>query len=158
GQGDDERGLGKVLSAAFTGLLVVHVIAALIAVSIDWARPFSQSRATAQFIRDQGLADAFLIGERDTSTAPIAAYLDRRIYFPRGDRVGSYIIYDQRRLAPVSNSLVDISRAKAKEVGEDVLLISTSPLTDEPPGVRRIGALTGSVVGDEDFFLYRVAP
>ena len=151
--------LCRRLSAMFTGLLVVHVIAAIIAISIDWVRPFSQSKATAAFLRERGLAGAFLIGERDTFTAPIAAYLDRTIYFPRGDRIGSYIIYDQRRVPPVSNNLVEISRAKAREIGGEVVLISTSPLPDDASaGVTHIGSFTGSVVGDEDFFLYQVLP
>jgi len=154
----EPRGLGKGLHIAFTGLLVVHVIAALVAVSIDWLRPFSQSKATAQFIRDNELTATFLIGERDTCTAPIAAYLNRKLYFPRGDRVGSFIVYDQRRLIPLSGDLVDLCSAKARDLGSDVVLISTSPLKDNPPGVRRIGAFQGSIVGDESFFLYRIPP
>jgi hypothetical protein len=151
------RGLSERLCRAFTALLVVHVIAAAIAAAIDWVRPFSQSRATAAYLRERGLAGAFLVGEKDTPTAPIAAYLDRRIYFPRGGRMGSYIIYDERRLDFDPANLLDVCRAKAREVGEDVLLVATSPLPQGAAGVRPVGALTGSVVGDEDFWLYLVA-
>jgi hypothetical protein len=153
-----ERGLDKGLSRAFTALLVVHVIAAVIAISIDWVRPFSQSRATAAYIRDHGLGGAFIVGEKDTPAAAIAAYLDRQIYFPRGDRIGSYIIYDQRRLAFDPANLLDVCRRKAREHGGEVLLVSTSPLPSGTAGVRPVGELTGSIVNDEDFWLYLVAP
>jgi hypothetical protein len=153
-----ERGLEKALSRAFTSLLVVHVIAALIAISIDWVRPFSQSRATAAYIREHGLAGAFIVGEKDTPAAAIAAYLDRQIYFPRGDRIGSYIIYDQRRLAFDPATLLDVCRTKAREHGGEVLLVATSPLPSGTSGVRPVGELTGSIVNDEDFWLYLVAP
>jgi hypothetical protein len=146
------------LSRAFTTLLVLHVIGAAIAVSIDWVRPFSQSRATAAYLREHRLADAFIIGEKDTPTAPIAAYLDRPIYFPRGDRMGSYIIYDRKRLKFDPATLLDVCRRKARETGDAVLLISTSKLQETPPGVRPVGELTGSIVGDEDFWLYLVRP
>jgi hypothetical protein len=152
------RPLDRRLSRAFTVLLVAHVIGALIAISIDWIRPFSQSRATAAYIRDHGLADAFIVGEKDTPAAAIAAYLDRRMYFPRGDRIGSYIIYDQRRLAFDPSNLLDVCRTKARENGGDVLLVSTSPLAPALSRVRPVGELTGSIVNDEDFWLYLVAP
>jgi hypothetical protein len=155
---DHAAGPGKGLSRAFTVLLIVHVIGAAIAVSIDWVRPFSQSRATAAYLREHRLADAFLIGEKDTPTAPIAAYLDRPIYFPRGDRIGSYIIYDRKRLDYDPTTLLDVCRRKARENGDAVLLISTSKLRELPPGVRSVGELTGSIVGDEDFWLYSVRP
>jgi hypothetical protein len=152
------RPLDRFLGRAFTTLLVLHVIGAAIAVSIDWVRPFSQSRATAAYLREHHLADAFLIGEKDTPTAPITAYLDRQIYFPRGDRIGSYIIYDRKRLAFDPATLLDVCRRKARENGDAVLLVSTSKLENIPPGVRPVGELSGSIVGDEDFWLYLIRP
>jgi hypothetical protein len=145
------RPLDRRLGRAFTVLLVAHVLAAIIAISIDWICPFSQSRATAAYIRDHGLADAFIVGEKDTPAAAIAAYLDRQIYFPRGDRIGSYIIYDQRRLAFDPATLLDVCRTKAREHEGQVLLVATSPLPPATSGARPVGELTGSIVNDEEF-------
>lgn len=140
----------------FTALLLVHAAAAALACGADWRYPFSQSRNVADFLRDRGMGGVFIVGERDTAVSPVTAYLRREIYYPRGDRMGSFVVFDRKRLSD-PQGVPELARRKASERREDVLIISNAPLeTGGARGVEKMAEFVGSISPGEEYYLYLV--
>jgi hypothetical protein len=137
----------------FLGLLAGQVIAALIASAIAFKVPFSQAKATADFLRSKHMDRMFIVGDPDFAVSSIAGYLGRDIYYPEGDRMGSYVIWDRRRTFPTAPAL-ELARTKAAERHQDVVLLLNAP----DPAAREIASFTGAVVRFENYYLYLVPP
>lgn len=143
---------GRILVA----LLSVHVAAAAVACVMDWRHHFSHNQRVAQFVREEGYDELYIVADEDAMVSPLTAYLGRKIYYPRGDREGTFIVWDAHwRFWPQQNAL-DAARRKAVERGEDVLIISNYRLGARDPGVVPVREFTGSIVGDDEYYLYLV--
>jgi len=138
-----------------TGLLVLHVALAIVALRSDFSHPFSNSKRVADYLRAQGLQDIYIVADRDTIVSPITAYLDHPVYYPRGDRAGTFIIWDQTRLNAAPHDSFLLARRKATERKQDVLVI-TNTKQDVPADIKLLAEFTGSISEDENYFLYRV--
>jgi hypothetical protein len=134
----------------FLGLLAGQVIAALIASVIALKVPFSESKAASNFLRSKGMDNMFIIGDSDVAASSIAGYLNREIYYPRGDRMGSYVLWDERRTPPTV-PILELAKTKAAEQHHDVLVI----LDVRDPSASEIASFQGSVVG-EDYYIYLI--
>jgi hypothetical protein len=143
------------LDLAFTALLSIQVLAGLIASVIALRAPFSQARATANFLRSKHMDQMFILGDPDYAVSPIAGYLNREIYYPRGNRMGSYVIWDQTPAVRPQESVLDLGRQVATEKHQNVLVI-LNRLPD--PSAQEIASFTGSVAADEDYYIYLVQP
>jgi hypothetical protein len=140
----------------FTGVLLAHVAAAAIACGTDWIYPFSNSKHAADFLRQKGMESIFIVADKDTIVSPLTAYLPRKIYYPRGDRTGTFIVWDKRRLnLPPYNSF-EVAKRKVVEMQQDVLVVTNTRRTFNDETIIPIGEFTGSIILDEDYFLYLV--
>jgi hypothetical protein len=135
----------------FLGLLAVQVIAALIASGIALQVPFSEAKAAAQFLRANHMDRMFMIGDPDLAVSPIAGYLNREIYYAQGNRMGSYVIWDEERNRPTEPAL-ELGKTKAAEQHQDVLVILNVP----DPSALAIASFAGGIVRYEDFYIYLV--
>jgi len=142
--------------ATLYAILAVQLVAAGIASAISYRVPFSQSKAVVQYLRANQLDGMLIVGDLDYPLISVAAYLNREIYYPRGDRMGSYVIWDKRRLYDPAKPVLQIAKEKALAGQQDVLLILNYPLPVSDPSVRPLAIFTGSIVGDEDYVIYRV--
>ena len=106
--------------SVFAALLVVQVAAAVIASAIAIKVPFSQAENAAQYLRANHLDKMFIVGDPDAPLATLAGYLQRDIYYPRGDRMGTYIIWDTKRDIYPSKPILDVGEEKAAEQRQDV--------------------------------------
>lgn len=146
---------GRLLFAA---LLVLHVFVACHFLALDFVRPFSRAETAARFLRESGLASRYyLVADRDAHTSPLTAYLGRPIFYARGAREGTFIVWDKTwgawpLIDTMRADLPAAARRKAAERGEDVLAVSTYPLN--APDAEPLGQLTGSIVCDEDYYFY----
>lgn len=148
--------LAGVGRKGFNALLVVHVLVAVALAVSDWRHPFSRSREVADFVLEERAGHAVIVGGEDAHVSPVTAYLQRSIYYPRGDREGTFIVWDRDwRFWPPHN-LVESARRKAAERGEGVLVISTYKL-DREGAARRVAEFTGSIT-DENYYVYIVEP
>jgi hypothetical protein len=143
-------------STLFTVLLVVHVAAAAVAVSVDWAHPFSRGRDAAALLRERGLADRFIAGDIDNAIIPVGAFLEQEIYFLQGERMGSFVLWDTGRFATDPATFPDLVRAKAAERGEDIVVIMNRTIDD--PSFEKMAELTGAIEPYEDYWIYVVRP
>jgi len=133
------------------GLLSVQVIAALVASVIALSVPFSQAKAVSAFLRANHMDHMFIIGDPDFAASSIAGYLNRDFYYPRGDRMGSYVLWDNRRTRP-TEPILELSKRKAAERQQDVLVI----LNTRDASAQEIASFQGSIVAWEDYYVYLV--
>ena len=143
-------------AATLYAILVLQVAASGIASAISYRVPFSQAKATVEYLRAKHLEKMFIVADQDYPLISVAAYLDREVYYPRGDRMGSYVIWDRARLYDPLKPILQIAREKAFAEEQDVLMILNYPLPVADPSVRTLAIFTGSIVGDEDYAIYRV--
>lgn len=142
--------------ATLYAILVLQLAAAGIASAISYRVPFSQAKATAEYLRANHLDKMFIVADLDYPLISVAAYLDREVYYPRGDRIGSYVIWDRLRLYEPRKPILQIAKEKAFAEQQDVLVILNYPLPVIDPSVQTLALITGSILGDEDYAVYRV--
>ena len=102
--------LGEI---AFTAMLATQALTGLWALREDWERPFSCGKAAAEFLVERGLAKTFLAVGPDWAGSPLAGYLDRLVYYPQGQRYGSFTRWEAQREEAVDDEFF-LLRAKAR--------------------------------------------
>jgi succinate dehydrogenase/fumarate reductase cytochrome b subunit len=150
---------GKSLSPIITLILIFHLVGGITAVRMDNRYVFSYGKATAAFIKARKMQDMLMVGETDYAVSTVVGYLEKdRVYYPRGERFGSFVIWDEARTRGVSDEQVV---QKAKELGtestQEVLLILNHALHPDlisQNSLTELAKFTGSTVGDEGFYLY----
>lgn len=130
---------------------------------MDWRRPFSHGLSVARYLEEKGLLDHPLVGHEDYAASTVAGYARRRIHYARADRLGSYVIWNQRRLGRTTSADVfALARRLAGEQGTDAFVIwsrgALPPRFLERHGARLEAEFSGATVSSEDFRLYRVPP
>jgi hypothetical protein len=145
-------------NAVFTAILACQLAAGLAAGGMDAFRTFSQGRIAARFIASHGLDGLPIVGDIDFACTTISGYLNKRIYYPRGRRWGSFVVWDTIRKERVSEALViDTAWRLGLKRRQACLIILNSPLAEGWFGftrLRKIGQTRPAVVEDESFFLY----
>jgi hypothetical protein len=140
----------------FVSSLVIQVAVAAIASAIAFRVPFSQAKNTAEFLRSQNMDRMFIVGDPDAPLLTLAGYLQRDIYYLRGDRMGSYVLWNGKRLENPKLTAMQAGAAKAAELNQDVLVIVTRPVQIPNASVTEVASFTGSIVGSEDYYVYLV--
>lgn len=117
-----EKGLSKVLIA----ILFVHLVGGITAAVSDYMHVFAQAKATARFIKQNGLDKIPIVaGDVDHGVMSVVGYLETEVFYAVSDRWGTYIIWDEKRTGPVTDEIV---LKKAKEIslkeGKNSLIIS----------------------------------
>jgi hypothetical protein len=127
-------------------------------------RPVSEGRSAAVWIKQNNLADAFLIGSGDAQTSTVAGYLERPIYYLECECRGSFIVWNMKRQGHLSPEEFGrrLTKAVASAGQHDAILVSYRSVTVEEV---RSGAPNLSIVllksftgaqTDENFWIYRV--
>jgi hypothetical protein len=142
-------------TAFLTLLLVVNVIAGLHASAMEWFYPFSQAKNTAEYIKEKGFAKMPILGEVDHAVSAVAGYLDRPIYYARGERMGTFIIYDKKGETAITEPTL-ITRAYnfAKNEKGNVLLVLNHKLKGDYKPIVLLKEFKKSIQRDENFYLY----
>jgi hypothetical protein len=102
---------GKVL---FTGILIIQLVAAVMAVGFETIRPFSQAKPAAEYIRSQ-FPGSIILAYEDVGTSSVSAYLDQPVYYPQSGRFGTFIIWNAARLRPVLTTASILRRGDSLE-------------------------------------------
>lgn len=137
-----------------TTLLIFHVCAGALLVSVDWMKPFSGSRRAADYILDHQLEDFPIFGYLDREVSSISAYLDKPVFYPDANGFGTFWTTPFNR---DWTGITDAIQIFVQEQGEPTILILTKPLELQIPGVD-IELLTrspGKLAPEETFYLYR---
>lgn len=139
-------------------ILSAQLIAGVVAYSRDLLVPYSASKETAQFIHRENLNDMFMVGSQDFAMAPLAGYLQRKLYYPESEKMGSFVLFNsQRREVDLATVLNQVNQLLSQEK-KDILLIlnyqldrSSTSLSIEP-----LGYFTNSFIYNENYYLYKI--
>jgi hypothetical protein len=137
-----------------TGLLAVHAVAGIGVTAVALVRPFSQSEATAQFLKTNHLDRMFIVGETDHRASSVVGYLNRPIYYYDEGRMGSFVVWAQPH--PPKESVLEVAAAKAVEQRQDVLAILNRRPPSIPVNIRELASFEGSIVEDEIYYVYLI--
>lgn len=153
--------------AAWIGVLVIHVAAGTYAWFRDFQLPFSNAAGAARFVERETPADAVIVGSVDYAVEPIAAYIDRPIYYPETKRFGTFMTWGAGRGLVPPMAALDAAVNFAKEGREVVMILSNKPDDYSPGQVVTIGdglwmeyltSFEGAIVHEENYFLFRISP
>jgi len=115
----------------FTAVLATHVAAGMFFLVLDFERPFSDSKALAQFVQQEPVTVPIVVAQPhflSYAGPPLSAYLGHRVYYAVSGGVvrGSYLWYDDARARGASEDeiVTEISRF-AKDLSTDVLVVAS---------------------------------
>lgn len=140
-----------------TAMLTVQAINGAYAVSRDVAQPFSGGKATARCLMDHKLDGGFIAVTPDWAGSPIAAYLNRPLYYPQAHRHGTFTIWNTRREDEITDEEF-LRRAFQEAQGRETVVILNQPPSDELLalyGLKLVRGFSGSLASFEDHFIYR---
>jgi hypothetical protein len=142
----------------FTVILTAQLIAGLIAYTRDHITPFSASKATTHYIKQENLDQLFMVGSRDANMAPICGYLNRRMYYPERGELGSFTLFNSQRTEATPDLILDHVTQLLKAGKPELLLVLNASLTATRPelAIAPLSEFRNGLIGDEHYFLYRV--
>ena len=99
-----------------------------------------------------------MVGHTDYATSTVVGYLAKdKIYYPNSERFGSYINWDNKRANITNQQVIDRTNILSKQYNADILIILNSALSQNDIvnyGLITLKSFTGSIVKDEDYYLY----
>ena len=151
----------RAFSILLTLILACHFIGGVTAVFMENRHIFSCGKQTAEYIKAQGMREMPMVGDTDFAVSTVVGYLEKEaIYYPRGSRFGSFIRWDAARTAEVPTAdVLEAARTLSMETSRAVLLIlnrAVNARLQEQYRLIDVARFTGSIVGDEEFFIYRM--
>lgn len=151
-----------------TVLLVFQLFPSIYATKEDLAKPFSNGKAVATFLKNKGLEDVIIAGDIDFAASTVSGYLNKSIYYLSSKRYGTFIIWDRHRSDSMASpeEFAEGIHKLEKESSPQILLVlnyQITPTWQDYLGARPLQSFTGSV-GDfiqsgpvsEDFWLYLI--
>jgi hypothetical protein len=148
----------KYLRAGLAFFLVIQLLAGLYAAGMDILFPFSRAKETAAFIKKHGYGDLPIVGEMDYLMTPVSGYLGRKVFFVRGERIGSYVKFDMKRFQEVRPEHI-LTRAEefAWRKQKDCLILLNFTLDarwEQPGRLVKLLSTGPAIVGSEAYRLY----
>jgi len=147
----------KIQNVFLTTILFIHFLVGIGASVMDWIYPFSASEKVAKFIKNKKMDKYLIAGDWDFAASTVSFYINKDIYYPRSDKLGSYIIWDKRRLDKRQKTDIDIYRELKGLVikkRKDLLLVMNYELDEKKIPIKKISEFTKSIVKDEKYYLY----
>ena len=123
-----------IFSRIFLVILIVHMVAGVHRVFLDYVYPYSASKDAAQYIKNSEYSQLPLFGTRDVELSSISGYLGRSIYYPEVKRNGTYTQWNDRNDSLMrENSLTYIQEyMQDSNIDHSLVVLSRkSRLTDQ---------------------------
>lgn len=167
-------GLGKKITTPFlTVVLVLNVIGAVVAYSMDMQYKFSTSKDVANYIKENKLDSLPIVGITDFIASPLATYLDTKLYYPQMNNSGSFTIWSKKRIDQMNfkesvaalGAFMDKGKPKVLWVKDSAPQVSMDGKTsqDMEKGIIRndlqvdlLKKFDPGIVSDEKYYIYLV--
>lgn len=152
------RYLKKNQTKIITIILLIQMFSGLYAYSMDLIYPFSKSKATAEFIQQQGLSEGFILGNKDAIVSPISAYIDKKIFYLEYERFGSFFQNPQKKIIKNQSELIDRINKIVTDNSKNNVLILSYPLNIKSNrlNITFIRKFSNSIVAEEKYYIYLV--
>ncbi|MEO5356956.1 MAG: hypothetical protein H7844_06620 [Nitrospirae bacterium YQR-1] len=144
-------------SAWLNFFIVVHIFAAITAITICAKYPFTDAKETADFIKANNLDSLPMAADLDYQTTSVAVYLGKSLFYPITGRYGTYVISNNKRLYINRDGVLKEVKKFMKHEKRNVLLILNYQLTQqqiEQNNLLHIRSFAKSITGDERYCLY----
>ncbi|MBD2579168.1 hypothetical protein [Oscillatoria sp. FACHB-1406] len=139
-------------------LLCCQLIGGIVAFSRDFTIPYSASKAAAQYLQTNQLDRGFLVGSQDVAMSPLCGYLNRKIYYPERQALGSFVLFNRSRTEVDSGEVLRQVSEKLQTATEEVILILNYELkeTRGDLSILPLEKFVDSLIYNEKYYLYRV--
>jgi len=141
-----------------SGVLIVQMVGGMASAMVDIRQPISGGRAAAQYISQRGFAETLISVTSASLGTPLSGYLDLPLYYPEEQEWTSHAPWNYQEVSKLSDEeLIKRTDQEAYVRRLDVLLILNHPLAKGLQKVYQLEllrAFTGSVVADENYYLY----
>lgn len=145
--------LAPWVSRLFGTLLVAQLVGGFYMSCQDLALPFSNGRATAEYLREAQLTSLPIVGQREDLACVVAGFLDQPFYFPAVKRWATRMEGDRERWPVTRESLAaDVLRLGHARRSDVILVLSYR--IEALGRLELLRCFEGSIV-PEDFCVYR---
>ena len=150
--------VGRHKMTAIAIILSAQFAAGIVSFSRDLVLPYSASRETARFIKANELDKMLIVGSEDFAVSPISAYLNRKIFYPEIDSLGSFVLFTSRRQILDEADLLEKVSQVASQREEEILLILNDDIDSFPKDleISLLAQFTRTFIHNEKYYLYRV--
>ena len=160
------RETGAASWSAWTyGLIGMSALAGVLALGSSWVRPFSDARATAEWIQKNEPPDVALVGLPDLSFAGVAEELQRPVYFVECRCVARFKLFSkEREQYPEEQLPAKLVVAQQDLKTNQLLLISYRPLlpadlkglANVSLSAQEVAKFDSGDVGSDIHYIYRI--
>ncbi|MGF1478310.1 MAG: hypothetical protein ACFB4I_02295 [Cyanophyceae cyanobacterium] len=159
------RGIEKYQSFFLSSILCLQLFSGIFAYAKDLVQPFSVNQKVADYIKDNDLENAVVVGIRDFPFASLSAYLNKEIYFYNIERYGTYLIWNKARKQKQKNRTLEHFIGKMKEIqvqeNKEVLILLQKDIdfSDFDLKITKLKDFKTSISFYEgDYYLYLLKP
>jgi hypothetical protein len=140
------------------GILIAQLVAGATLWLADLRRPFYAGREVAAWIQARGLEDMVLFGNPAPHAAVVAAYLDRRIYYPETGGFDTFVPWERHGWLAYDQLAPEVLRV-ANDYGPEILVIVHRPFAGaEGLIVEEVARFPAGLTAPEHaYFVYRVS-
>jgi hypothetical protein len=141
-------------------ILVCQLIAGFVAYGRDLLLPYSASRAVADYLIDENLDTATLVGSNDFMASPISGHINKKIYYPETQTFGSFVIFTKDRQDVDDQAILrQIDQKLGTILTSPVILILNHPLEITWPGltISPLKEFRHSFIREEQYYLYQIS-
>jgi len=144
----------------FAWVLALYVLYGGKWIAQDLMHPYSTAKMAADFIKRQSLENSLIVGDPDFVTQSVSGYLDKPIYYTASRSMGRYVIWNNKRRWPRSDSMDQIAALRAKTSGRMIYIANRDTLPVDRPGFRAtlLSQMPPSVMKDERLWIYEIDP
>jgi hypothetical protein len=140
-------------------ILTSQLIAGLVGYIRVLTLPYSASRATADYLKSNGLDQFTLVGSEDFAVSPISGYINAPIYYPESQKKGSFVLFNQgRTIVDDKTTLEQINKGLKSYFKSPVILVLNHPLDSDYPTLKitPLKEFRRSFIGNEQYYLYQI--
>lgn len=140
-------------------ILFAQLAAGLVAFSRDLMVPYSASRAASRYIQRQNLEQMLIVGSKDYAVSPIAGYLNKKIYYPERNGLGSFVLFNSQRKEVDSVAVLEQVSQLIQQNKQTILLVLNSELDRSRADLKvsPLSNFTKSLIFNEKYYLYLVS-
>ncbi|MDY6897033.1 MAG: hypothetical protein SWZ49_03010 [Cyanobacteriota bacterium] len=139
-------------------ILVIQMMSGIYAYSMDLIHPFSKSKIAANYIKQEGLTESFILADKNTVVSPISAYANVKIYYLAYEKLGSFFDNPQTNFIKNQSELVDKVKFAIQNSRRKNILILTYPLEIKTSELKftKLKDFKNSILGEERYYIYTV--
>lgn len=141
-------------------IFYIHFCGGIYYFAKDLVVPFSSSRETVNYIQQYKLENEFIVASRDANMAGISGYLNRKLYYPELQEMGSFTLFKKGRQSVEQDEVLrQISLLLKNQANRNKILLILHrelKLSREDLKIMPIKNFERGWVDSERFYLYWV--